>query len=229
MVDRVLNADPSSPDQRDFPFTADTAVPLERRFLVTGLGPLLDQGSTGTCVAHTGAGVRHWQEKRDGHGVIPIDVLELYDLCKSIDGVADPARRLGTTLRTLLRVLKGSGTPLRGGGRAGRIAVYWRVTVSTSEIKRALLARGPLAARLDWDANWMRLPPNRVLRGPAGVTVGGHAFLLIGWDDDVNGGAWIIRNSWGRWSQGGNGNAYLAYRHTTGRRLEVWASTDVDD
>jgi hypothetical protein len=38
-----------------------------------------------------------------------------------------------------------------------------------------------------------------------------------------------MRNSWGRWSIAGNGNAYMAFRYFLAHRPEVWASTDIDD
>jgi len=226
---RVLNGLESPDDPRDFPAELDTAIELPERYLVTGLPPFLNQGNTGTCGGHAGAGLRQWQEKRAGHGVIAADPFALYDLCKVVDRQADPLRRLGTTARTVLRTLKGSGTPLRGGGRAGKIATYWRVPLSETAIKTALVTRGVLLVRCDWDAAWMRLPVNRVMRDPSGGRVGGHLFLLVGYDDRINGRSLVMRNSWGRWSIAGNGNAYFAFRHFLSHRPEVWASTDVDD
>lgn len=226
---RILNGEPSPDDPRDFPFELDTALELPARYIVPGLGPVLNQGNTGTCGGHAGIGLRQWQEKRDGHGIIAGDPFVLYDLCRAVMGSPDPARRLGTTARTVLRVLKGSGTPLRGGGRAGKIATYWRVPNSTGAIKQAILRHGVVLVRCDWDAAWMRLPINRVLRAPVGTKVGGHLFLLFGWDDAVNGGSFLMRNSWGRWSIAGSGNAYMRTGWFLARRPEVWASTDVDD
>ncbi len=49
---RLLNADPSPDDPRDFPFVGDTAIELQSRWFATGLGPVLNQGNTGTCGAN---------------------------------------------------------------------------------------------------------------------------------------------------------------------------------
>lgn len=226
---RVFNTEPSPPDPKDFPFELDTAAELPARFVVPGLGPVLNQGNTGTCGGHAGIGLRQFQEKRDGKGVIPGDPFALYDLCRAVMGSPDPARRLGTTARTVLRVLKGSGTPLKDGRRIGGISTYWRVANGEAAIKQAILRHGVVLVRCDWDAAWMRLPLTRVLRPPSGSLVGGHLFLLFGWNDAVNGGSFLLRNSWGRWSSRGTGNAYMRYRWFLAHRPEIWATTDVDD
>jgi parallel beta-helix repeat protein len=47
---------------------------------------------------------------------------------------------------------------------------------------------------------------------PTGSVEGGHAVLIIGWDDSMCGGsgAWIVKNSWGR-DWGENGYFYIKY------------------
>lgn len=229
MTQRILNAQPSGLDARDYELVLDTLAPLPARFTWGGLGPVLDQGQTGTCVSHAGDGVRQWQEKRDGHGVIPADPFKLYDLCKLVDGQPDPGRQYGTSLRTVLRVLKGSGTPLYGGGNGGKIATYYRIATVTDTIKRALIQHGPILTATDWDANWMYLGSSHILKAPVGHMIGGHAFYLWGWDDHVNGGSFLMRNSWGRdWSTSkGTGNAYMAFRYWLDAQPESWYCTDV--
>ena len=100
---------------------------------------------------------------------------------------------------------------------------------SETAIKQALVQHGVLLVRCDWDAAWMRLAVGRVVAKPSGSKVGGHLFLLAGYDDAINGRSFLMRNSWGRWSLAGNGNAWLAARYFLAHRPEVWASTDVDD
>lgn len=50
---------------------------------------------------------------------------------------------------------------------------------TTEEIKKALYCRGPLATGVEE-------PP-----------IISHAFVIVGWDDNINGGSWIWRNSFG--------------------------------
>ncbi|HEY6014589.1 MAG TPA: C1 family peptidase [Candidatus Limnocylindrales bacterium] len=229
---RILNAEPSPFDERDLLFAPDTAAPPPVRFVATGMGPVYNQGNTGTCGAHGGAGIRAWQQKRDHRGVPNIDIFRLYDLVKNVvDKQPDPRRVIGTTIRSVFRLLKGTGTPLKGvsaPGAGGKVETYWRITDADELLmKRALMKHGPLLVRCDWDAGWMRLPFSKILAAPLGRIVGGHIFVIFGWDDRVNGGSWLMRNSWGRWSFLGNGNAYMAFRYFRFKRPEAWASTDI--
>lgn len=88
------------------------------------------------------------------------------------------------------------------------------------EIKKAICDYGPVATR-------MRVVSDNFLAYTGGVyrenvlsddAGGGHAVVLVGWDDSKN--AWLMRNSWGP-DWGLSGYAWMAYgsnrigRHTT--------------
>jgi hypothetical protein len=67
----------------------------------------------------------------------------------------------------------------------------WKVTSfgsssgSVSTVKQQLLCRGPLSV---CSGKWW------------------HCIVLVGWDNSVNGGSWLIKNSWGTgWENGGYG------------------------
>lgn len=95
-----------------------------------------------------------------------------------------------------------------------------------------------LLVRCDWDTAWGQssLLPGRILPQRTAKN-GGHIFLLFGWDDEVNGGSFLMRNTWGKWfpkpgasptpRQAGPANAYLAYRFFLAKEPEAWLSTDV--
>ena len=138
-----------------------------------------------------------------------------------------------------MTVLQKKGTPLDGGGFAGKIAAYERVLeLDKATIKEAIFTKGVVLVRCDWDAAWgeRTLLPGRILANPTGK-IGGHIFLLFGWDDSVNGGSFLMRNSWGDWfpihgtsptpRKAGPGNAYMKYDFFLDRNPEVWNSTDV--
>jgi DNA-binding CsgD family transcriptional regulator len=145
---QVLNAERSPDDPRDVPFLGNTAkglppLALHTRFRRSGLGPVLNQHKTGTCGGHAGIGLRQWQEKLGGHEVTDFDPFRLYDLCLEADGHSDPDRLTGTTARTVMNVLKKTGTPLKDGGLAGKIAAYEGIPDPNEEaIKEAILAEG---------------------------------------------------------------------------------------
>jgi len=74
-------------------------------------------------------------------------------------------------------------------------------------IKRDLVCEGPIAS--------------------CGGGLDGHCVLIVGWDDNVDGGSWIIKNSWGvSWSNQegathiGYGYGYIPYGHKWTRWLK---------
>lgn len=233
---RGLGAQPSPPDDRDYQLQIPMGVTLPFRFTLSNLGPVLDQGNTGTCVAHAADGVRMWQEYRDKSSinkyVTETAVFQLYDLCKKADGQHDPDRNNGTSVRTVLKVLKNFGTPLANGKRnGGKIAAYYAVdSDSITTMKTALITHGPLLVGTEWDSAWFSVPRTLILPAPSGNSVGGHAYFIWGWDDNVNGGSWLIRNSWGRGTGGwtSTGNAYMKYSYFTKyQHHEAWWLQDV--
>lgn len=233
--ERGLGAAPSPPDERDYILSIPNQLTLPTRYTLSYLGPVLDQGKTGTCVAHAAAGVRMWQEYRDKTSINPYvtqpAVFQLYDWCKAADQMPDPKREFGTSIRTVLNVLRKQGTPLGNGKtNGGRIAAYYGVPVDITTMKNALMQHGPLLVGTAWDQNWFSVPTNLILKAPSGKQAGGHAYFIWGWDDLINGGSWIIRNSWGR-GRGGwtaTGNAYMKYSYFTYYdHREAWWVQDI--
>jgi C1A family cysteine protease len=223
MTQRILNALPSPPDPRDYQHVAETValVGLAGRFTLTGLGPVLDQGSTPECTAYSAVGIRQWHEKRDGNGLVPFSPSVLYERVKALELRETGIDFDGAYLRDVLRVMKGSGTPLPSGANGGKIADYQRVALGVAPMKAAL-AEGPLYVGLNWDAAWFRCPRSLKLPPPVGQNVGGHAVYIWGWDDSAG---WIIRNSWGKaW---GNGNGYMRYEWLEAAAFEAWLARDV--
>ncbi|MBW2034529.1 MAG: hypothetical protein JRI94_13260 [Deltaproteobacteria bacterium] len=81
---------------------------------------------------------------------------------------------------------------------------YYTVdTSSTNEIKTSLYNDGPTYFRFDvyGDFNdyptgfWYSASPGDVYTHSSGAYKGGHAVLIIGWDDNKS--AWLCKNSWG--------------------------------
>lgn len=232
---RGLGAVLSEPDDRDFALQLVPTLTYPARYLLSLTGvPVLDQGNTGTCVAHAADSVRMWLEYRDKTPiytwVTEPAVLTLYDWCKLADRDPDPYRTHGTSLRTVMGVLRTRGTPLSlPKHNGGRIAAYYGVATSVSSMKTALMTHGPLLVASNWDLNWFYVPTSLVMKAPVGDWVGGHAYMIWGWDDNVNGGCWLMRNSWGRGINGwtSTGNAYMAYRYFAAAAPEAWWLADI--
>jgi C1A family cysteine protease len=227
--ERLLGALPSPPDPRDLDITPllDTAPRLPRRHVAALMPRVLDQGDTGRCVAFASTGIKQWEERRDGHTFLGFDPDWLY---LQAGGTQD--RQGGLFCRAALRVLKHEGARLERhpGSEAGfRIAAYYAVPFALDTLKRALLAYGPLLIASVWYGSWFH-PRDGILPAPDGHVVGGHARVFFGWDDSVNGGAFLVRNSWGRdWPGSVNGNTYDAYRHLLPALHDAWKARDVKE
>jgi hypothetical protein len=251
---RILNAEPSPSDPKDIPFLGNTARGLPAAdigpsFRHTGRDwPVLDQGKTGTCGGQAGTGLRQWQELQDTHDLPKINkfhAFTLYDLCLKAENHSDPERMTGVFAKTVMTILRDKGTPLKSpaGTFAGKIASFEVIkgkALSEEAVKEAIRTWGVTLVRLDWDKAWTEsnLLPGRILPDPIGE-MGGHIFVFFGWDDSVNGGSFLMRNTWGKWQpkrgpspttkQAGPGNAYMKYDFflDPARRAEIWVSVDV--
>lgn len=232
--ERLLGAIPSPPDPRDFRLEPhlDTAATLPAKFRAPLLGPVLNQGNTGRCVAFSGTGVRQQQERADGDwpkGWPTLDPEWLYEHAEAIDGIpTPPGPNRGTTIRAALQVLAKQGQPLTGKPTTAggfRIASYWAVPYTADAIKRALVQFGPVWIAIRFDRAWFH-PVRGVMPPPSSSVVGGHAIYLFGYDDSVAGGSALMRNSWGK-GWGTNGNCYFPWRYLLPVLHDAWSTADV--
>ncbi|MEO0249563.1 MAG: C1 family peptidase, partial [candidate division WOR-3 bacterium] len=87
-------------------------------------------------------------------------------------------------------------------------------TVAAADFKSSLYNYGPSYWRYDvysdFYAYWNTVAPGAVYTNTGGTKEGGHAVLLIGWDDAK--GAYLCKNSWGATGgPNGDGTFWLAY------------------
>lgn len=234
MTQRILNAfpTPASEIRVESATTIDRAVPMAARVIVPSIPLLVDQGDTGTCVAHA-AYILYGHHFKQRYGKFPAigepEILKFYDLCKQVDHDPDPDRTHGTWLVTALRTMAGSGWPLANGKRGPRITGFEYVGDDYDTVKVAIAQYGdPILYRVDWDAGWFPLPANKIVRPPIGQIVGGHAMADFGYDDHINQQSDADRNSWGKWSSGGNGNCYFRGSYKASHGLEAWRVTGIN-
>jgi len=96
-----------------------------------------------------------------------------------------------------------------------RVTGWHTVSATTDQFKASLYTYGPSYWRYyvytDFDTYWSSGAPGQVYTSKSGATLrGGHAVLLIGWDDSK--GAFLCKNSWG--TDGGpndDGTFWIAY------------------
>lgn len=96
-----------------------------------------------------------------------------------------------------------------------RVEGYYTInTNDINEIKTSLYNDGPSYFRYnvyeDFYDFWRNGSPGQVYTQSAGGYEGGHAVLIIGWDDTKN--AWLCKNSWGENAgPNGDGTFWIAY------------------
>ena len=212
-----------APDERDRRFGANLVLdPLLDQFFPRGLpegtrhyrqGPVLDQGSTGTCVGHAWCGWAYGAPLMTKPAQID-SPFNLYRQMVAIDEWADndheatapdSGLQSGTSVRAGVRVLQ----------RQGRVKSY--VWMTKVEQVRAwhLAGLGGVVLGTDWTHTMFYPDGDGVIRYQNRV-VGGHAYKTTGWTDTLKVRFSTLRtlraarilNSWGRgWGQ--NGRAWL--------------------
>jgi len=114
---------------------------------------------------------------------------------------------------------------------------YYHVTQDQDNMKGCLLLGNPIALGVTLYPSFesdqvakdgiVSMPSDDDMsQGP----LGGHAIVCCGYDDNLNGGCWIMRNSWGD-SWGDKGYFYLPYAYLTDQNLcsDLWKITKVSD
>jgi C1A family cysteine protease len=100
-----------------------------------------------------------------------------------------------------------------------RVIDWHTVNTTPTDFKTSLWVYGPSYWRFtvysDFDTYWSSGEPGEVYVHQGGYYRGGHAVLLIGWDDTK--GAYLCKNSWGTsGGPNGDGTFWIAYEgHTT--------------
>ena len=93
-------------------------------------------------------------------------------------------------------------------------------TPTTSAIKNAIYNSGPIIAIFDVYTDFFSYRSG-VYSYVSGEDEGGHAVLIVGWNDSDN--AFIVKNSWGTW-WGESGYFKIAYSELTGTtKFAQWA------
>ncbi|HEY9843035.1 MAG TPA: C1 family peptidase [Candidatus Obscuribacterales bacterium] len=205
------------------------------------------QGRQNSCVAWVSAyAVKTYQEKLEQRYTLTrsgqMDLHKVFSPSFVYNQI-NQGRDGGATLIDALNLLSGRGAlPLADmpyeienftrqpsteqlrHARRYRIA-YWRqVNVSDQqELKAHLLAGYPIMIGAMVDESLYRLKPGTVWRRSAGKSLGGHALVLVGYDEGRQ--AFKLMNSWGpRWADQGFG--WVAYRQLARVMREGYVAKD---
>lgn len=154
-----------------------------------------DQGQTPQCVGYAWA---HWIENDPITYPSPgprFDPTYIYNAAQRVDEWPGEDYD-GTSVRAGAKVLQSNSF----------ITSYnWAWDADT--IARAILTTGPVVVGTEWLENMFYPDPFGVIH-PSGPSVGGHAYLLNGYDSETR--LFRIKNSWGR-SWGKEGHAFISF------------------
>lgn len=198
----------SAPDVRDRAYPMRSVMPSfalrPYRYYKTGSFLPMDQGATGTCVAHA------WRGFLLAAPLMcptPPDAFDLYRRIVLLDEWTDNDHEATSTNNSALQ----SGTSVRAGVKhlqeLGFIESYvW--AASAEECARWILTRSTIVMGTNWTSG-MDHPDYRTgMAQVTGPSLGGHAWLLTGYNRLTK--VFRAMNSWGTlW--GREGRFYLSY------------------
>jgi len=192
--------------------------------------PIVDQGQLGSCTANAiVSGLREFMLLNDSRKPFErLSRLFLYWWERYSEGSVNEDS--GASLRDGMKVLKQKGVcpetlwpydittfenpPTENEineAKEYRISGYQRI-LSINEIKHALLINHLVVFGMIVYESFESVTSDGIVPIPSDkeIQLGGHALCIVGYDDNINNGSFIVRNSWGEiW--GDAGYCYIQY------------------
>jgi len=241
-------------DIREQPVAVAAAVLPASINLVPGMPPIRNQASRGTCVAFTMTAMNEYFLARNGD-VEDLSEQHLYEETKAIDGAAN---QCGTFQAKAAIVLRQRGEcresvwpynpnppcnnhgvqPIqaRPDGLRYRLNTHAVPTNDVAAYKAELAQNNPVGLSIPVYNSWYASAETRrsgriTMRVGNEQRVGGHAVLLVGYQDTPDspgGGYFIVRNhwstSWAYQSPYGAGYGTIPYQYITNDAWEAFAA-----
>lgn len=236
---------PSLPDYRDYRLADYEAIlPAAALPAVVDLrpgdSPIRDQGQLGSCTAFTGEGAFHFETKKQGLPDYLGSPLYLYYKERVDQGTV--SQDSGASIREISKALSTYGiapeadcpydisrfTQQPSGladMEAGqhKATQYLAVAQSLDQMKSCLASGFPIMMGFTVYQNFegQKTATTGVVDMPSGSVLGGHANLLMGYDDTRQ--VFISRNSWGT-GFGDKGYVYFPYAYllNSGLASDFW-------
>lgn len=228
---RKFDALPDVPDYRDR-WYEPTLAPLKARLAPPTDHYVLDQGMEGACTGFGLAAVVNLLHQRQGRDV-RVSPRMLYEMARRHDEWRGE-RYEGSSCRGAIKGWYHMGVcreqlwpydPAEPGdltidrakdARAQTIGAYYRIRKNIVDMHAALNEAGAVYASADVHAGWMS--PTKNGRIPYRKTKeGGHAFAIVGYDDE----GFFVQNSWGP-DWGDNGIAVWSYEDWSDNVTDAW-------
>jgi C1A family cysteine protease len=212
--------------------------------------PIYDQGQLGSCVANAVAGgMQYTMMKLALPDVTPRSRLFIYFNARAKEGTI--YEDAGSTLRDGMKVAARMGSCTEAtwpyvityfttmptqksydDGAKCRVSEYRRVTQDLTQLKLCLSQNTPIACGVLVYSSFENPAVDKTgkvpLPGQGEKLLGGHAILLVGYDDSQN--SFIFRNSWGA-AWGDKGYGYIPYDYIVNPMLsdDFWTLTIVKE
>jgi hypothetical protein len=234
LAGRKLDILPDMPDIRDRVYRPHLQA-LHPAIYPRIAFPVRDQGNDSSCTGYSLAHVidfLRFREVGPDHPA-PVSARMLYEMAKRNDEWSGSAYE-GSSIRGAIKgffrngVCSESRAPDKPGmkrwaltyemakeAREMRLGAYYRVEPDISDYHAALNEIGVIYVSAEVHSNWQDPKDGRIV--PNGEPEGGHAFAIVGYDDN---GFWVL-NSWGP-GWGLNGIAHWSYPDWAATVMDAW-------
>jgi len=233
----AFGAKKSPVDVRDYTLERPVTAPLYPKEFILQMREIKNQGTVGSCVAHSLAEVAEYHNFKQLQNDDKMSVGFIYgDRRNSTNKgsgmytreALSNMRKYGTTkyedfpynkeTPEIISLFNDNYDELKDKAYPNRFSTYFKLN-SDDDIKYALMNYGPVVFAMNWH-NDIRMGFDGVIitgQDPSDVA-GGHCMVIYGWNEN----GWLIQNSWGK-GWGKEGTAVLPYNI---KRTETWGVTD---
>jgi pimeloyl-ACP methyl ester carboxylesterase len=229
-VSPKLDAAPDIPDYRDR-WYEPTLAPLKHRLAPPERPYVLDQGNEGACTGFGLAAVVNLLHQRQERKDAQVSAQMLYEMARRHDewpgknyegsscrGAIKGWYQMGVCNERLWpNDEKGGDLTLERAkdARKHTIGAYYRIRKNIVDMHAALNEAGVIYASAEVHSGWMSPKNGRIQYSPN--REGGHAFAIVGYDEN----GFFVQNSWGK-SWGRNGIALWAYEDWSDNVSDAW-------
>jgi C1A family cysteine protease len=212
-------------------FKAAKAVPSSYDWRTAGMvTPVRDQGNCGSCWAFSSVGVLESVNKIKDNNTADLDLSEqIVVSCDTgnegcnggyMDAVSDFLKASGTGLESCYPYTATNGSCSKAcADKSAYKVTSWgyvsTVSPDVESIKAALVTCGPLVTTMMVYSDFMYYRSG-IYKYTSGQLEGGHAIILVGYDDATQ--AFTVKNSWGT-GWGESGYFRIAYSEISTRVL----------
>jgi C1A family cysteine protease len=243
---------PDTPDHRDYmltlpPLAEELPTKVDLREMDS---PIFNQGSLGSCTGNATAGAYMYNLKKQKEAFFtPSRLFIYYNGRKALGTIKQDS---GAMLRDCIKSVNTDGVcsedmwpydisqftkkPSRQCYRTARdhqSVSYSRVPRTLDSFKSCLASGLPFVFGFAVYESFMTREVARTGMMPwpskSEKSYGGHAVCCVGYDDSIDGGKFIVRNSWGdKW--GDKGYFYMPYEYLTGKGLadDFWVIQTIE-